>query len=323
MGWRSLNIEIGPAVRIGAIVALSLGLAQCGKVSSNYGVAPSARVVAPGEPVPKGQGVYRVGKPYVIAGKTYTPEDNPNYTATGLASWYGDDFHGRQTANGEVFDMNAISAAHPTLPMPSYVRITNLTNRRSLIVRVNDRGPYHPGRVIDVSVRAAKLLGFLETGTTHVRVDYVGRAALEGSDDAKLAATLRHDDTPAAAPVMVASRNPTFLGQFFDPKPLTRNSPAARASPDVAPPTPRPVQPTTAIATRTPTSPTYSLASSRAVPAPAPAPTFAARTVVANQPTSFESRFGPALPQAPVRAEPLSAYAPSGPAGVITGRGLY
>ncbi len=109
----------------------------------------------------------------------------------GLASWYGDDFHGRQTANGEVFDMTSISAAHPTLPMPSYARVTNLANGKSLIVRVNDRGPFHANRVMDVSYRAAKLLEFERSGTARVRVEYVGRASLDGSDDRQLMATLR------------------------------------------------------------------------------------------------------------------------------------
>ncbi len=130
------------------------------RVDPRYGVAASPRVVEPGQPVPKGGGVYRVGKPYQVAGVTYTPEENSRYRNEGLASWYGDDFHGRLTANGEVYDMSAISAAHPTLPMPSYVRVTNLSTRKSLIVRVNDRGPYHRNREIDVSAqggRAARL----------------------------------------------------------------------------------------------------------------------------------------------------------------------
>ena len=110
--------------------------------------------------MPKGGGVYRVGAPYMVAGRIYVPEENPHYRADGLASWYGDDFHGRVTANGEIFDLDGITAAHPTLPLPSYARVTNLSNGRSLIVRVNDRGPYHGNRIIDVSKRAAHLLGF-------------------------------------------------------------------------------------------------------------------------------------------------------------------
>ena len=325
MGRRRSGIQVGPIVRIGAIVALSLGLAHCGQVGNKFGVPASQRMVQPGEPVPKGGGVYRVGKPYVIAGQAYTPEENPNYTADGLASWYGDDFHGRQTANGEVFDMNSLTAAHPTLPLPSYVRVTNLNNRRSVVVRVNDRGPYHAGRVIDVSVRAARLLGFYDEGTTRVRVDYVGRAALGGSDDAKLAATLRHGDQPVAAPVMVASNSPSFLGRLFDPKPLTRNTTAPNPPPPPELAAAKRVPTASEIVARPasppPAAPRYGLASSRTVPASAPA----ARSVTAEAPASFDSRFGPAGPPAPARAEPLSAYAPSqaAPAGVLTGRGLY
>jgi rare lipoprotein A len=176
------------------------------KVDPKYGVSASARVVEPGEPAPKGGGVYRVGKPYVVAGQTYVPQENRRYSAEGLASWYGNDFHGRLTANGEVFDMNGISAAHPTLPMPCYARITNLANRRSIVVRVNDRGPYEANRVVDVSVRAAQLLGFHANGVARVRVEYLGPAPLEGSNDRLLAATLREGEpAPAPSPIMVAS----------------------------------------------------------------------------------------------------------------------
>jgi rare lipoprotein A len=166
-------------------------------------------VVAFGDPVPKGGGVYRVGKPYTVAGRVYVPEEDPHYSEEGLASWYGDDFHGRLTANGEVFDMASLTAAHPTLPMPCYARVTNLSNGKSLIVRVNDRGPYHGNRVMDVSSRAAELLEFKGNGVARVRVDYVGRAPLEGSDDRQLMATLR-TGAPAPSPslVRVASARP-------------------------------------------------------------------------------------------------------------------
>ena len=178
-------------------------LANCSNgVDPRYGVSASPRVVDNGEAVPKGGGVYRVGNPYTVAGRTYIPEYDPHYQATGLASWYGEDFHGRRTANGEVFDLNSISAAHPTMPLPSYARVTNLSNGRSLIVRVNDRGPYHGDRIIDVSRNAAHLLGFHASGTAWVRVEYVGRAPLEGSDDRILAATLRQDE-PAPPPSSV------------------------------------------------------------------------------------------------------------------------
>jgi rare lipoprotein A len=181
---------------------LCLLLAQCtnsSKIDPRFGVSASARLVDAGDPVPKGGGVYRVGSPYMVAGRLYVPEADPHYHAEGLASWYGDDFHGRATANGEIFDLNAISAAHPTMPLPSYARVTNLRNGRSLVVRVNDRGPYAPNRIIDVSKHAAQLLGFIDRGTTMVRVEYVGPAQLDGSDDRLLEATLRQDE-PAPAP---------------------------------------------------------------------------------------------------------------------------
>jgi rare lipoprotein A len=197
------------------VIAGCVILANCAstdlasKVDPKYGVSASARVVEPGEPVPKGGGVYRVGKPYVVAGETYVPQENRHYSAEGLASWYGDDFHGRLTANGEVFDMDGLSAAHPTLPMPCYARVTNLANRRSIVVRVNDRGPYEANRLIDVSVRAAQLLGFHGNGVARVRVEYVGAAPLEGSDDRVLAATLREGEpAPVPSPIMVASAKP-------------------------------------------------------------------------------------------------------------------
>jgi rare lipoprotein A len=162
--------------------------------------------------VPKGGGVYRVGQPYMVGGRVYVPEENVNYSAEGMASWYGDDFHGRYTANGEVFDLNSISAAHPTLPLPSYVRVTNVSNSRSIVVRVNDRGPYARDRLIDVSVKTAELLGFHRHGVTRVRVDYVGRAPLQGSDDHKLIATLREGGS--AAPVQL-SANKLFAPANF------------------------------------------------------------------------------------------------------------
>src|ERR1700733_11439601 len=203
------------AARGAAAVATCLVLANCAssslssRVDPKYGVSSSPRVVALGDPVPKGGGTYRVGKPYTVAGRVYVPEEDVNYREEGLASWYGDDFHGRLTANGEVFDMGGLTAAHPTLPMPSYARVTNLTNGKSLIVRVNDRGPYHGNRLIDVSNKAAELLDFKGNGVARVRVEYVGRAPLEGSDDRQLVATLR-TGTPAPSPslVRVASARP-------------------------------------------------------------------------------------------------------------------
>lgn len=184
------------------------GLATTGKFNSKYGVKTSPRVIADGEAAPKGGGNYMVGKPYKIAGKTYYPSEQP-YSAVGTASWYGSDFHGRRTANGEVFDRTSITAAHPTMPLPSYARVTNLKNERSIIVRVNDRGPYHGGRVMDVSQRTAEALDFKAAGTAKVKVEWIGKANLGGDDDAMLLATLRETE-PAKLegdePVLTALR---------------------------------------------------------------------------------------------------------------------
>ncbi len=207
---------LGLTVRGAAVAAACLMLANCAssnkfasRVDPKYGVSSSPRVVELGEPVPKGGGTYRVGKPYIVAGRIYVPEEDVNYREEGTASWYGDDFHGRLTANGEVFDMGSLTAAHPTLPMPCYARVTNIANGKSLIVRVNDRGPYHGNRLIDVSNKAAELLEFKGNGVARVRVEYVGRAPLAGSDDRQLIATLR-TGTPAPSPslVRVASARP-------------------------------------------------------------------------------------------------------------------
>jgi len=209
------------SVKIVSVAGLSLFLAHCGnnggpasRYNSQLGVSSSPRVVADGEPVPKGGGVYRVGRPYTVGGKTYVPTENQS-AQMGLASWYGRDFHGRLTANGEVFDQSSISAAHRTMPMPSYARVTNMTNGHSIIVRVNDRGPYHSNRVMDLSSRAAHLLDFKRSGTARVKVEYVGRASVDGSDDRRLEATLRTNGDKAPLPnganIMVASAKPDFV----------------------------------------------------------------------------------------------------------------
>ncbi|MBL4601967.1 MAG: septal ring lytic transglycosylase RlpA family protein [Emcibacteraceae bacterium] len=146
--------------RLICILVLSAVISACGPTEDIQTSAPPAPGV-------------KVGNPYKIAGKWYTPETNPTYNQVGIASWYGADFHNKKTANGETFNMNALSAAHTTLPMPSYVRVTNLDNKRSLILRVNDRGPFVGNRLIDVSRRGAQLLGFEKRGTTRVRVEAV------------------------------------------------------------------------------------------------------------------------------------------------------
>lgn len=324
--WRrraALARVLRKAPHLAVLIAAGLTLANCNTtVDPKYGVSASARVVDAGQPVPKGGGVYRVGKPYTIAGRTYVPQEDINYRAEGMASWYGDDFHGRYTANGEIFDMASITAAHPTLPLPSYVRVTNLRNKRSLVVRVNDRGPYAHNRLIDLSARSAKLLGFAGHGVAPVRVEYVGRAPLAGSDDTKLMATLRIDGRPAPGndterliareqrrdAVQVASNKP-YAPEFFDARPIARVT-------NVPEPPERP----------------YALGESDEA---------APRVVAEAEPARFGGEPRPPLrsPAAPVLARidgpaaarapltsPVSAYAPvryDASAGIVSGRGLY
>jgi rare lipoprotein A len=290
-------------VRLLGLATGCLTLANCAnqqtsRIDPKYGTSASARVVEAGEPVPKGGGVYRVGKPYTIGGREYVPQEDINYSATGMASWYGDDFHGRYTANGEIFDMNSISAAHPTLPLPSYVRVINLANHKSIVVRVNDRGPYVGDRVIDLSVKSAQLLGFYGHGLARVKVDYVGRAPLAGSDDRKLAATLREGAPGAGSSVQVASSK-GYAPTYFDATPMTKLSSNVPAPPD------RP----------------YRLGEgAREVPARAPVQTM--ELAAAARPQAPPARAQAAEPA----ASPVSAYAPvryDGQAGFMSGRGLY
>jgi rare lipoprotein A len=215
------NIRWPGQILIPILVAAAAGLGGCAQLapqqvagsansreyfpSSLYGAA-SPRVVADGEPVPRGGGVYMVGEPYTIAGQTYFPSEK-RYAKTGLASWYGDAFHGRRTANGEVYDKDGVSAAHPTLPLPCYARVTNLRNHYSMIVRVNDRGPFAAHRILDVSRKVAETLDFHHRGTTPVRVEFIGFASLAGSDDQKLLATLRiNGPATLEEPVAIAGK---------------------------------------------------------------------------------------------------------------------
>jgi len=150
---------------------------------------------------------YKIGNPYQINGVWYYPKEDSFYDETGIASWYGKDFHGKATANGERYDMSALTGAHRTLPMPTIVRVTNLENGRSIKLRVNDRGPYARGRIIDVSRRAAELLGFHERGTARVRVQFEGRAEVGASppqDEDEMASTRPSD--VRAAPVSGIAR---------------------------------------------------------------------------------------------------------------------
>lgn len=162
------------ALRFFAISGLALAAAGCG--TTQVAPPPQSNVVT----VPRSAGIYKVGNPYQIDNVWYYPHEQPDYDETGIASWYGPTFYGKSTANGETYDGNALTAAHRTLPMPVNVRVTNLDNGKSIIVRVNDRGPYARGRIIDLSRRAAELLDVVQTGTAKVRVTYLSRADMEG-----------------------------------------------------------------------------------------------------------------------------------------------
>ncbi len=152
------------------------------RYSAKTGSSSSVRLFAEGDQIPKGGGHLKLGAPYKIANRWYVPADEPGYDKTGLASWYGTDFHGRKTANGEVFDMYALTAAHPTLPLPSYAYVTSTRTGRTVLVRINDRGPYAHDRVMDLSRRTAEALGIHAAGVSEVRVKYAGRAPLNGDD---------------------------------------------------------------------------------------------------------------------------------------------
>jgi len=153
---------------------------------SEYGVKASP-YVGLGKRIGRDQ----LGKPYQVRGKWYYPKEDKSYAKVGRASWYGEAFHGRLTANGEVYNLADITAAHPTMPLPSYARVTNLDNGASMIVRVNDRGPFHDGRIIDLSKRAADMLGYSSAGTARVKVEYAGRAPLQAHDEQYLMASYR------------------------------------------------------------------------------------------------------------------------------------
>jgi rare lipoprotein A len=203
-----------------AMLALTLLLAGCaGHKASTGGAA--------------GQGVYKVGKPYQIAGTWYYPAVDYDYSETGIASWYGPDFHGKDTANGEPYDMNELTAAHRTLPMPSMVRVTNLENGRQIALRVNDRGPFARNRIIDVSRRAAQLLGFEQQGTARVRVDIM---AAESRQIALLAGAGTPAPPASAIPTTVASSG-TAPAQPAAAAPALA-APTARLETEALPPPP-------------------------------------------------------------------------------------
>lgn len=189
--------------RLALVLMAAASLAACGTMTPRYPSQAAGPGPTPGAP---GKGERKVGKPYQVAGVWYVPREQPDYDARGVASWYGDAFHMKATANGEVFDMNAVSAAHTTLPLPSMVEVTNLDNGRKLVVRVNDRGPFADNRIIDLSREAAQRLGYERAGLANVRVRYLGPAPLTGPADGLRYASAKPLPT-RAAPAALAPLN--------------------------------------------------------------------------------------------------------------------
>lgn len=183
-------------------------------------------------PVPWGGGRYHVGKPYQVAGRWFHPKEQPGYDKKGPASWYGEAFNRRMTSNGEWFDMTRLTAAHPTLPLPSYVKVTNLDNGREVVVRVNDRGPFVGPRIIDMSKRSAEVLGFKEKGMANVRVQYIGKAPINDKGQ-HLAAMNRELErgTPMKRMIARASGN---LGEAEDTVQVAAAEPEVEAAAPVA-----------------------------------------------------------------------------------------
>jgi peptidoglycan lytic transglycosylase len=219
------------------VIALGFVLAACSSSGPQHSEGRSAGYH-------RGQPSYKVGSAYQINGKWYTPRVDYGYDETGLASWYGEAFDGQATANGEVFNLNELSAAHKTLPLPSIVEVTNMRNGRSMRLRVNDRGPYVDGRIIDVSRRAAQLLGFEMAGTTPVRVRVLKEESIQVAEAAKRGQTgtvmLAAAAVPAALPVSrpasplpIVASPPQFAAAVPPPE---MPEPVVRDGPSPAPP---------------------------------------------------------------------------------------
>lgn len=221
------------------LIGGAVSLAACGSAVKSGSYSSNAD---------DGQGSYRIGRPYSIDGKTYYPAEDMNYSETGIASWYGPGFHGNRTANGEVYDQYQVSAAHKTLPMPSIVRVTNLDNGRSVMARINDRGPFVPGRIIDMSRAGAHEIGLDVSGTARVRVEIMRREseivkqiAMEGGGrDAQLAA-LTNPPADGTSDQQIAAAAPidrSVTVQTLAPPPGTASEqpvPSAALAPAPAP----------------------------------------------------------------------------------------
>ena len=198
---------------ISLLIAGGLVLSACSsgsKISDPF-AGKGSPIYKKAGPIPKGGGRRHLGKPYAVGGRKFYPKREPNYDKVGIASWYGGRFHKRQTANGEWYNMNDITAAHKTLPIPSYARVTNLSTGKQLIVRINDRGPFVNTRIIDLSRKSADILGTRRSGLKKVRVEYLGPAPLQtnGSDLAQMNRQLNNGASKAQLIALANGRTPS------------------------------------------------------------------------------------------------------------------
>jgi rare lipoprotein A len=242
--------RITSTMQLEGVWRLFLGLLAAALISgcaeTQFVMQSAKQIMGPveSEPQPEDQTSveYKIGKPYQISGVWYYPQEDFEYDETGIASWYGAKFHGRKTANGEVYDMNTLTAAHRTLPMPSFVRVTNLENGRSLILRVNDRGPFARGRIIDISRRGSQLLGFQKQGTARVRVQVLA----DRTRAIKARIRNQADLAKVGSPITV-DRLPKAKVQSQSLPPPGSSEPVAEVLPTVqkqpTPPPPSPITP--------------------------------------------------------------------------------
>lgn len=204
IGWKNVR----------TCVVVALGAAALAGCSGTIASLEPALSESPKETKSAAVGRQMIGKPYKVGGRWYHPREDKGYNKVGKASWYGPKFHGRRTANGERFNQNAMTAAHPTLPLPSYVRVTNVRSGKAVVLRVNDRGPFTRGRIIDVSKAAATKLGFRSAGHAKVRVEYLGPAPVGGGDkETRVAAAKYGTSAQSEGGLSIGKLNPFRRGE--------------------------------------------------------------------------------------------------------------
>jgi len=221
----SFPIPAARAWRLAAVLCAGASLGACASVTPQY----STREPPP-RPRATGPSGYKLGAPYQVGGIWYVPREQPDYDQTGVASWYGDAFDQKPTADGEIFDKDLPSAAHTTLPLPSLVEVTNLDNGRKLVVRVNDRGPFVDGRIIDLSHEAARQLGYDRAGLARVRVRYLRPAPLYGEDTLRYA---RYQPRANSAPSTREAAAPPPPAKLSAPEVVLTSGPLPKPTPVV------------------------------------------------------------------------------------------